>query len=651
MLRGDFKGWVQKVLPAVYDESLSYQDLLYKIIHYLDSTMNEVDGLNENFIEFKNWFKNLDVQDNINIKLDEMVQNGTLDNIISSYINPYFINFNNSLNEQNSRINALSSGAPIPVNNINQMTDTSKIYLLISSGYWYYYNGKNWISGGIYQASQSTDEIINIKNFLVNNNLKNLIEIVKGDLNANGVVSSNYRLCSNSILYFDKDIYIPQNLKIKCFIWYYDDALGTNPRGIGWVSSDKRSVTIKKHQYFRVLFDFIDENDEERTIITNPYTSNLYKYIECYYYYDYQNNIIDNYKKESLDNLKYSLLLDVGDINASTAEPTNTMQNNRRLMTHNIIKFDFDLLIPQRKENEIGCVYLYTYNNALGTTFNKIGYINKNSNYIIPKNTYFRLLITDYDSNSINPVGNLFTSNIFNNFKIYKYSESFLINYNKNITSVAHQGYSGYIGVINHSLLDGYSKAKIHGFEFGETDLKFTSDNIPVCCHDNSFSSGGESIIISEHTLKELKSYTYYGGEISTLDEILSECKKIGLGLYLDHLYTIDNDTKWNNVFNIIKKYSMEDNIKWLCNAGIQRLNYQTNKILTWYKKSKISIVTSENDLTNIIINANNLKTDYNEVTIDCLYSNFTIEQLINYNTMLYSGVKIELWTIDNIET
>lgn len=97
MLRGDFKGWVQKVLPAVYDESLSYQDLLYKIIHYLDSTMNEVDKLNENYLKVKKfaedikkyceeYFENLDVQEEINNKLDEMTENGTLDNIIGNYI-------------------------------------------------------------------------------------------------------------------------------------------------------------------------------------------------------------------------------------------------------------------------------------------------------------------------------------------------------------------------------------------------------------------------------------------------------------------------------------------------------------------------------------------------------------------------------------
>lgn len=97
MLRGDFKKWVQNVLPAVYDESLSYQDLLYKVIHYLDSTMNEVDRVNTDFINLKKfaedtkkycneYFENLDVQNEINNKLDEMVLDGTLDTLINRYI-------------------------------------------------------------------------------------------------------------------------------------------------------------------------------------------------------------------------------------------------------------------------------------------------------------------------------------------------------------------------------------------------------------------------------------------------------------------------------------------------------------------------------------------------------------------------------------
>ena len=89
----------------------------------------------------------------------------------------------------------------------------------------------------------------------------------------------------------------------------------------------------------------------------------------------------------------------------------------------------------------------------------------------------------------------------------------------------------------------------------------------------------------------------------------------------------------------------MENNVVWLISN-----QSQATKILSWYKKSKLSIVASTSDLTSTITLANSIQTDYNNVSIDCLYSNFTIEQLKTYNSQLNVGVTIEVWTIDDIE-
>lgn len=43
-----FKFWCQRVLPAVYDSSLSYYELLCKVVDYLNTTMENVNALNEN---------------------------------------------------------------------------------------------------------------------------------------------------------------------------------------------------------------------------------------------------------------------------------------------------------------------------------------------------------------------------------------------------------------------------------------------------------------------------------------------------------------------------------------------------------------------------------------------------------------------------
>ena len=77
-----FEFWCQKVLPLEYDNSLSYYELLCKVIDYLNKTITDVTYLHDEFVKLKNfvdnYFKNLDVQEEVNKKLDEMAADGTL---------------------------------------------------------------------------------------------------------------------------------------------------------------------------------------------------------------------------------------------------------------------------------------------------------------------------------------------------------------------------------------------------------------------------------------------------------------------------------------------------------------------------------------------------------------------------------------------
>lgn len=90
-----FKFWCQKVLPAIYDDSLSYYELLCKVVAYLNDmaiqTEKQFNKLETEFNELKsfvdNYFDNLDVQDEINKKLDDMAENGTLEKIYFKFVN------------------------------------------------------------------------------------------------------------------------------------------------------------------------------------------------------------------------------------------------------------------------------------------------------------------------------------------------------------------------------------------------------------------------------------------------------------------------------------------------------------------------------------------------------------------------------------
>lgn len=92
-----FRYWCQKVLPLVYDDSLSYYELLCKVVDYLNKTMEDVETLNSDVVSLhtaykqlqnfvNDYFDNLDVQEEINNKLDKMATDGTLLNIIRATI-------------------------------------------------------------------------------------------------------------------------------------------------------------------------------------------------------------------------------------------------------------------------------------------------------------------------------------------------------------------------------------------------------------------------------------------------------------------------------------------------------------------------------------------------------------------------------------
>lgn len=106
--QGAFRFWCQTVLPIVYDDSLSYYELLNKVVTYLNNTISDVANVEDNVSDLhdayvslqgyvnetyneltsfvNNYFDNLDVQTEINNKLDAMAENGDLTQLISPLI-------------------------------------------------------------------------------------------------------------------------------------------------------------------------------------------------------------------------------------------------------------------------------------------------------------------------------------------------------------------------------------------------------------------------------------------------------------------------------------------------------------------------------------------------------------------------------------
>ena len=173
-----FKWFVLENFPFIEEDfdALTEWQLFCKLgkeINTIIDSQNIVGTQMENvtnaFIELQNYvnnyFNNLDVQEEINNKLNDLVLDGTLTNIISNYLNPYIEEQNTRIDNINRKVNSVASGSPTLVNNISEMKDTTKTYVLSSDGKWYYYNGSSWVAGGIYQATQIADNSIFVNKF------------------------------------------------------------------------------------------------------------------------------------------------------------------------------------------------------------------------------------------------------------------------------------------------------------------------------------------------------------------------------------------------------------------------------------------------------------------------------------------------------
>lgn len=239
-----FKKFIMTIgaLPTSYLESMTYAELVMWFCDYLQNTViptvnnnaeavEELQGLYEELKQYvNNYFDNLDVQAEIDKKLDEMVVGGQLQLLLAEQydalrteVNDEIDNFENNVDSQitaiNNKVTDIASGKPIVVSSAGAMTDTTKIYLLTTDGKWYYYNGTNWTVGGTYQSTgigEGEVEADNLEGTLataLNISLPELTWTSGYYRNLNGVAATNnnYSMSNNFLLEQGDTLYISCN--------------------------------------------------------------------------------------------------------------------------------------------------------------------------------------------------------------------------------------------------------------------------------------------------------------------------------------------------------------------------------------------------------------------------------------------------------
>ena len=229
-----FRFWCQKVLPLVYDDSLSYYELLCKVVDFLNKTMEDVETLEGDVTNLhtaykqlqdyvNNYFSTLDVQKEINNKLDEMAKDGTLTTALSYY-------------------------AQRTYKNVEEMCNDTQLKVGMNCKTLGYYSEND--GGGTSYLILENEETLTIKTkngYAINLNTEiNVLEFgVKQDTDCTDTLQDLINKCYNTakyVIYFPKGKYLIS----KPLLLYYSYTDFWNKKGIKIIGEDCGNTYIEK---------------------------------------------------------------------------------------------------------------------------------------------------------------------------------------------------------------------------------------------------------------------------------------------------------------------------------------------------------------------------------------------------------------------
>lgn len=179
LVRMNFQGLTN--FPYIEEDfdALTNYGLLSKVVEYLNeviSNNNEqntlMTGLYDAYVSLQNYvndyFDNLDVQDEINNKLDEMAQDGTMTNLIKGYVDPYINAQNQAIENIHNEVISLASGSPkgvySTVSALESANPATGVYIVSADGHIYSWtkDGTDAIDLGLYQAVGIDDNSVSV---------------------------------------------------------------------------------------------------------------------------------------------------------------------------------------------------------------------------------------------------------------------------------------------------------------------------------------------------------------------------------------------------------------------------------------------------------------------------------------------------------
>lgn len=749
--------WVHKVLPVVYDDSLSYYEVLAKVTKKLNEVIDLTEEQNQYIEEFStnltnainNWedgmerewssyksglndewgafqrnteqyienWKNMaenDIEDAIAAGINQFVSyfSGLTQTAVDAAeeamraaetaaqdaVDAVMPTLESEFDERYAWKTAV--GSPLVATTAAGMTDTTKVYVYVGSetgyvsGDWYYYDGTAWQDGGVYNsAAVVTDTTLSEAG-------------VPADAKATG---DEINRINNKITNVEN---LAPNIANGDFIWVTG---GTWSGGTGaqlsWDTSSTRRnryntrpvvllgdnvYTLAVNEGYHISYRKVDDDN---TVVTDSgwITTSLRFTADASYHYAITGGKADDSactEEEFNSNVfvyretKLSLVdSQLNDINTNLY----TINNLEGIDITESIEFVKGKQWTGDSGDPLGSATTSTYknriSNATPTDFGssqyrvtvaegfRISYRTVDENNIVVADSGWKTTDFILDANpaytyalSGGKTDNTTTSvtEFATNIRFIKYtpltalngevkSKNNTVDFVSAVANVKAVNHRGYNTVAPENTIPAFKLSRKMGFKYIETDVRFTSDNVPVLLHDatinrtarNADGSALDSTVsIANITYEEAltydfgiwKSLEYAGTRIPTLAELMKLCRDNGLTPRVElNVLTVANAI---TMFNVINSYGMARKVEYNCN------NIEVaQKFLEL--EPQATIVYGMNSYSEATVNSlASLKTNFNTIIINMLTSGLSTACIEKCKE---TRIELETWNVNDV--
>ena len=220
-------------------------------------------------------------------------------------------------------------------------------------------------------------------------------------------------------------------------------------------------------------------------------------------------------------------------------------------------------------------------------------------------------------------------------------------------TQVRLVNHRGYNSEAPENTMPAYALSVRKGYDYVETDVQFTKDNVPVLIHDTTIDrTSNGSGKVADLTYGQLQNFDfsyksdssdrwpgYEGTKIATFEEFISFCSRNHLHPYIEMKISMTK-SQVKTLYNLVKQYNMQYDVTWIS-------FYQSDLLYMKENDAVAPLCLLTNNVNSSAINhAQDLKNGKNSVTIGANTNSLTVSQRA---TLLRKNIALCVWTVDTL--